>query len=114
MRQFAAMRQLIVILSLVAPATLLADTDPTKGLKIDRGWEQTRAHCGACHSYKLVTQNRGDRETWLGLIRWMQKTRNLWPIPETAENEILDYLSKNYAADLNQRRRALPEHLMPE
>ena len=92
---------------------LMADTDPESGLVIAPGWEQVKVHCGVCHSLKLVTQNSGDRETWLGLIRWMQETQNLWPLPPEVENQVLDYLSVNYAARLNQRRPPLPANLMP-
>ena len=95
------------------PLQLVAETDPQTGLEIAPGWEQVKVHCGVCHSLKLVTQNRGDRETWLGLIRWMQETQNLWPLPPEVEIQVLDYLSVNYAARLNQRRQPLPAELMP-
>ena len=55
-----------------------AEEDIGTGLKIAPGWELVRTHCGACHSYKLVTAQRADKNGWLNMIRWMQETQNLW------------------------------------
>ena len=44
-------------------------------------WQIVAAHCGACHSTRLVTQNRGSRETWLHMIRWMQDNGKTWLAP---------------------------------
>lgn len=79
----------------------------------DDGWELVFAHCSACHSLQLVTSNRGDRDTWLRLIRWMQETQNLWQIEASAENRLLDYLARNYGAEDAVRRAQLPAHLLP-
>ena len=98
-------------LLLTGPAN--AETDPQSGLLVDPGWELVRNNCIACHSLKLVTQNRGDREHWLALIRWMQETQNLWQFDSATEAGILDYLAKNYGVSLNQRRPALAPELMP-
>ena len=85
--------------------------DPISGFVIKPGFETVRAHCTACHSGKLVTQNHMSRERWLSSIRWMQKTQNLWPLPQ--EEQILDYLSANYGERTIGRRAQLPTHLMP-
>jgi hypothetical protein len=79
----------------------------------DEGWELVFAHCSACHSLRLVTSNRGDRATWLRLIRWMQDTQKLWEFDPAVESRILDYLARNYAAREPVRRAQLPAHLMP-
>jgi hypothetical protein len=81
--------------------------DAASGLVMMEGWELVQAHCGACHSLKLVTQNRGDRKHWLKMIRWMQDQQNLWPLGP-AEETILDYLAMYYdAPDLAPRRKLL-------
>lgn len=103
-----------LVLSLVVAfgSTVRADepspaTDPATGLIIAGGWEQVRGHCAACHSLRLVTQNRGDRAHWEGLLRWMQQQHGLWPLGE-AETAILDYLASHYGAPgMNPRRPAL-------
>lgn len=52
-------------------------------------------NCTNCHSAKLVTQNRMNKERWISTIRWMQETQNLWDLG-TNENIIVDYLVANY------------------
>ena len=88
--------------------------DPSSGLVIDQGWELVRGTCSACHSARLVTQNRGSRETWKSMIRWMQETQGLWQLDPATENAILDYLARNYAPAASSRRAALPAELLPE
>ena len=79
----------------------------------DKGWQQVNAHCSACHSIKLVTGNRGDRQTWLETIRWMQASQNFWQLDSQTEDQILTYLAKNYPPAEAQRRPALPPTLLP-
>lgn len=87
--------------------------DPVSGLIVAEHWELARAHCGACHSYRLVTANRGDRQYWLDTLRWMQRTQNLWPIPTEQEAALLDYLATNYNESEWGRRPPLSPALLP-
>ena len=87
--------------------------DPATGLIVAPGWELVAAHCGACHSHALVTAQRGDAEFWLSTIRWMQKTQNLWAIPEPQEQTLIDYLATHYNETDWGRRPPLPASLMP-
>ena len=73
------------------------------GLLDGEGLNLVIAHCTACHSAQLVTQNRADREGWKKMIVWMQETQNLWDLG-TQEEAILDYLAKNYAPETVGRR----------
>ena len=78
------------------------------------GWEDIRAHCGGCHSFGLITNQRANREGWRDMIRWMQRTQNLWELPPESETRILDYLAENYAPrTLRQRRPPIAPELMP-
>ena len=90
------------------------ETDAATGLVVAPGWELVRAHCGGCHSLKLVTSQRADRGTWLDVIRWMQATQNLWELDTDTEARILDYLAANYPPQPNRRRAPIPPSLMPE
>ena len=102
----AAWLTLSVALALLPGADVgHAATDPDTGLEVAAGWEAVRAHCSACHSLRLVTQNRGDAEHWRGLIRWMQRDHNLWDLGE-AENEIVAYLAEHYGQPALSPRRA--------
>ncbi|WP_306642884.1 hypothetical protein [Sanyastnella coralliicola] len=78
------------------------------GLIVDDGFEQVKVTCLACHSAKLVTQNRADRDGWKKMIRWMQETQNLWDLGPN-EDIILDYLAKNYAPEQEGRRANLKD-----
>ena len=77
------------------------------GLVFSEGFEVVRATCTACHSAKLVTQNRATRAGWLDMIRWMQATQGLWELGDK-EKPILDYLAKHYAPEEVGRRAPLP------
>lgn len=76
------------------------------GFIVDEGYEQVVSTCTACHSAKLVTQNRATREGWISMIRWMQATQNLWDLGEN-EEVIVRYLAKNYAPVKIGRRKKL-------
>lgn len=90
-----------------------APVDAATGLVIAENWELVRAHCTVCHSAGQLTRQRGSRETWAALIRWMQKTQGLWQFDPVTENRILDYLADNYPPAPSARRAPLPPELMP-
>lgn len=107
------MKAAALALLLGLPAAAEPARDEFTGLLMAPGWELVRAHCGACHSYQLITAQRGDAAFWRRTIRWMQATQNLWPIPEEQETAIIDYLAKNYAEGSWGRRPPLPAELRP-
>lgn len=73
------------------------------GLIYGEGFDIVRGTCTACHSAKLVTQNRATREGWTEMIRWMQAKQGLWDLGAN-EPVILNYLAKNYAPEEMGRR----------
>lgn len=73
------------------------------GLIYGEGFDIVRGTCTACHSAKLVTQNRATREGWTEMIRWMQAKQGLWDLGAN-EPIILSYLAKNYAPEEVGRR----------
>jgi len=99
----------------VPPATEAAagGVDPVTGLKIATDWELVRANCVACHSAKLITQQRGSAQQWLTVIRWMQARQNLWQFEPDTEARIIAYLSTQYPPEANQRRAPIARDLMP-
>ena len=90
-----------------------ADVDPVSGLKMTGDWELVRNNCSACHSTRLITQQSGSAEQWLGLIRWMQETQNLWQFEAETEQRIVAYLAENYPPRARQRRAPIADELMP-
>lgn len=97
----------------LASTASAAERDPDTGLLQLEGWELVRAQCTACHSADLITQQRGSRERWLSIIRWMQATQNLWAFPPATEARILDYLARAYPPARSYRRPPLPARLLP-
>ena len=77
--------------------------DPENGLIVDDNYKLVEQNCSACHSLKLVTQNRADKDGWKEIIVWMQETQKLWDLGKN-EPLILDYLGKNYANTKKGRR----------
>jgi hypothetical protein len=73
------------------------------GLIAADNWELVKNTCTACHSAKLVTQNRATRDGWKKMIVWMQETQGLWDLGDS-EAAILDYLAANYAPEEEGRR----------
>ncbi|NQY28483.1 MAG: monoheme cytochrome C [Flavobacteriaceae bacterium] len=63
-------------------------------------------NCTNCHSAKLVTQNRMNKERWAETIDWMQEKQNLWDLG-TNEEIIINYLVKNYPVEKKGRRQVL-------
>jgi hypothetical protein len=75
-------------------------------LIVDKGYQLVLNNCGACHRYKLVTQNSASAEGWTETIRWMQATQKLWDLGEN-EALIVAYLAKNYGVKKASRRLPL-------
>ncbi|GAB3332158.1 hypothetical protein GCM10027299_38400 [Larkinella ripae] len=110
-----------LVLSALSPATsrsmaqVVVATDSLKldantGLVVDERLTLVVAQCTACHSSKLILQNRFTRDGWKEKIRWMQRTQKLWDLGET-EPVVLDYLVKYYGPEqksFDGRRKPLP------
>ena len=78
--------------------------DVESGLIAEGDYMMVKRTCTACHSAKLVTQNRATRDGWLEMIRWMQETQKLWDLGDN-ETLILDYLAKHYGPEDKGRRQ---------
>ncbi len=87
--------------------------DAFTGLPMTGDWELVRANCIACHSSKLITQQRGTAAQWLAMIRWMQEKQNLWQFEPEVEEKIVAYLALNYPPSEERRRAVIPPDLMP-
>ncbi|MFK7740295.1 MAG: hypothetical protein AB8H80_08220 [Planctomycetota bacterium] len=70
-------------------------------------------NCVTCHGPSQFLQQRGDRETWLGLIRWMQQDHGMAKLTAVVEDRIVDYLASHYGPEDSGRRPPLRPELMP-
>ena len=103
------------LLALIASVSFAEEPalDPFTGFKMAGDWELVRNNCVACHSAKLVTQQRGSKEQWLKMIRWMQKSQNLWQFDPDTEAKIIGYLAEYYPPREQSRRAPIAAELMP-
>ncbi|WP_420461027.1 hypothetical protein [Neolewinella sp.] len=93
--------------SLPPTTGVVAGVDTLTGLIAQGDYLLVKGNCLACHSSKLITQNRATREGWLRMIRWMQHKHGLQDLGDR-EGPILDYLAEHYAAgDETVRRQPL-------
>ena len=69
--------------------------DLDTGLLAEGDYLLVKRNCTACHSSKLILQNRATKEGWSEMISWMQNSQKLWDLGES-EEPILDYLAKHY------------------
>ena len=109
-------RAFLVAAVIMSPALIVGqepEIDPQSGFRMTGDWELVRANCIACHSTRLVTQQRGTAAQWLNMIRWMQAEQNLWQLDSEIESRIVAYLADNYAPSSEQRRAAISPDLMP-
>ncbi len=96
------------------PLALMAQgVDAFTGFPKTGDWELVRANCIACHSQKLVTQQRGTAAQWRAMIRWMQEEQGLWAIDMEVENRIVAWLAENYPPSEDRRRAPIAARLMP-
>ena len=89
---------------IVSEPEIVDGKDVATGLLDGEGLSMVKANCLACHSAKLVIQNRFTREGWHEKIVWMQETQGLWDLGEN-EPVILDYLAEHYAPEERASRR---------
>ena len=113
MRKILARCMAAVLLSPAVIAAQEPEIDPQSGFRMTGDWELVRANCIACHSTRLVTQQRGTAAQWQSMIRWMQAEQNLWQLDPGIESRIVTYLAENYPPSRDQRRAAIPPDLMP-
>ena len=113
MRQHLKYLAVLAAICAGAVAAQEVELDAYTGLKMDTDWELVRNNCIACHSPKLITQQRGSEAQWLNMIRWMQAKQNLWQFDPATESKIIAYLASNYPPQADRRRAAIPPELMP-
>ena len=105
----------VVLIALAASSSVGEEPalDAFTGLRMTGDWELVRNNCVACHSAKLVTQQRGSKAQWLKMIRWMQESQNLWQFDPETESRIVEYLARNYPPRQQSRRSPLDPSLLP-
>lgn len=78
----------------------LAEEDEFQGLPKGPGQEQTFYTCSACHSIKLVLQQRMNRVDWDETLDYMVAEQAMDKMEPTERNVVLDYLGKYLGRDV--------------
>lgn len=81
-------------------AATLAQEDEFGGLPDGPGQEATYYTCNACHSVRLVTQQRLPRRRWDQLLDWMVEKQGMAPLAAEERALILDYLGSHLNPDV--------------
>ena len=64
------------------------------------GKEEVFYACDACHSIRLVTQQRLPRRRWDQLLDWMVAEQGMAELTADERRVILEYLATQYAPDV--------------
>jgi len=64
------------------------------------GQEETYYACSACHSIRLVAQQRLPRRRWDHLLDWMVEKQGMAELPAADRALILDYLTGHLNPDV--------------
>lgn len=101
MRRAPALAALVLAAAwgLAPGGTARAQDDELGGLPPAPGQEIVYYTCNACHSIRLVSQQRLSRQRWDELLGWMVEEQGMAePAPEDRAL-ILDYLSAHFGTD---------------
>lgn len=82
--------------SATANAALFDPADDYWGLPRDDGVDLVAGYCIACHSLRIVMQQRASDARWRELMEWMIKKQGMAPPPEDDFEAIVRYLSENF------------------
>ena len=63
------------------------------------GREEVEIYCAACHSLKIVVQQRLSRDAWDETLVWMVEEQAMDPLSQDERRLVLDYLATHFNAE---------------
>jgi len=97
------MRRIVVfaiVTGLMGFGTIFADDDPDFALLPEApAKEDVFYTCSACHSIKLVAQQRLTKAGWDEILDWMVEEGGMNELEEEDRQQILDYLSTAFSVE---------------
>jgi cytochrome c1 len=85
--------------SVLAAAETPSQFDPADdywGLPRESGYELVAAYCVACHSLRIVMQQRASETRWRELMQWMVDKQGMADPPADDRETMIAYLSETY------------------
>lgn len=67
--------------------------DQTSALPPGEGRDEVEGLCSACHSIRMVTQQRLSRDRWDELLDWMVAEQGMAELDAETRDRVLDYLA---------------------
>jgi hypothetical protein len=86
--------------AIFAGGSAAAQEDDFGGLPAAPGREEVYYACNACHSIRLVTQQRLSRQRWDELLDWMVAKQGMAELAADDRAVVLDYLATYYGQDV--------------
>ncbi len=84
------------IVTASATAAAFDPADDYWGLPRDDGVDLVAGYCAACHSLRIVMQQRASETRWRELMVWMIEKQGMAEPPDDDLEAIIHYLSNNF------------------
>lgn len=111
------MRTLAVVLGLLALAGPLRAAgeagDPLEHFPEGPNRELVAHFCSACHSGRLVANQRMSRQRWDEALNWMTERHGMPPLEGEYRDLFLDYLAEAFGERAVEQHRRLPFAAQP-
>ncbi len=69
------------------------------GLPRYEGYELVSDYCSACHSLRIVMQQRASIERWQDLLVWMSEKQGMARLEQDEERVLVKYLAENFGTE---------------
>ncbi|MCS7267368.1 MAG: hypothetical protein NZ704_04840 [Geminicoccaceae bacterium] len=101
------------VLLMLAGAVLAApvgaeEDDPLRHFPEGPNRELVAHFCSACHSGRIVANQRMNRQRWDEALSWMTERHGMPPLEGEYREMFLDYLAQAFGEETAQQHRRLP------
>ncbi len=77
-------------------AAMFNPSDDYWGLPRQGAYDLVAGYCGACHSLRIVMQQRASESRWRELMTWMVEKQGMAPPPDQHREEMVAYLAAEF------------------
>ena len=80
-------------------ASLFNPQDDYWGLPRSEGYDLVAAYCSACHSLRIVMQQKQNRDGWDYLLTWMVEQQGMGELYPDDRDQVLEYLTREFGQE---------------